>query len=108
MHWLVSEPSFGRLMAVELFFGTVFAMYNGAMVVFLTEIMPAHVRTSGFSVAYSLATGLFGGFTPAIATYLINATGDRAIPGAWLTGAALIGLTSVLTFALSRRPVQAG
>jgi metabolite-proton symporter len=108
MHWLVSEPSFGRLMAVELFFGAVFAMYNGAMVVFLTEIMPAHVRTSGFSVAYSLATGLFGGFTPAIATYLINATGDRAIPGAWLTVAALIGLSSVLTFAFSRRPAQPG
>jgi metabolite-proton symporter len=105
MHWLVSEPSFSRLMTVELFFGAVFAMYNGAMVVFLTEIMPAHVRTSGFSVAYSLATGLFGGFTPAIATFLINATGDRAIPGAWLTVAALIGLISVLTFAFSRQRV---
>ena len=106
MHWLVAEPSFSRLMTVELFFGAVFAMYNGAMVVFLTEIMPAHVRTSGFSVAYSLATGLFGGFTPAIATYLINATGDRAIPGAWLTVAALIGLISVLTFAFSRRRAE--
>ena len=102
MHWLVAGPSFGRLMAVELFFGAVFATYNGAMVVFLTEIMPAHVRTAGFSVAYSLATGLFGGFTPAIATYLIQTTGDRAIPGAWLTVAALIGLISVLTFAFGK------
>jgi MHS family citrate/tricarballylate:H+ symporter-like MFS transporter len=90
-------------MIVLVFFGMVFGAYNGAMVVFLTEIMPAHVRISGFSVAYSLATGLFGGFTPAIATYLISATGDKAIPGAWLMVAASIGLTSVLTFALRRR-----
>jgi metabolite-proton symporter len=103
MHWLVSDPSFERLMIVLLFFGAVFGAYNGAMVVFLTEIMPAHVRTSGFAVAYSLATGLFGGFTPAIATYLIGATGDRAIPGVWLMFAAAIGLTSVLSFALRRR-----
>ena len=103
MHWLVAEPSFERLMSVLLFFGVVFGAYNGAMVVFLTEIMPAQVRTSGFSLAYSLATGLFGGFTPAIATYLIGATGDRAIPGAWLMAAALIGLCSALSFAIGRR-----
>ena len=103
MHWLVADPSFERLMMVLLFFGVVFGAYNGAMVVFLAEIMPAHVRTSGFSLAYSLATGLFGGFTPAIATYLIGATGDRAIPGAWLMVAALIGLSSALSFAVGRR-----
>jgi MHS family citrate/tricarballylate:H+ symporter-like MFS transporter len=39
------------------------------MVVFLTEIMPVEVRTAGFSLAYSLATAIFGGFTPAISTY---------------------------------------
>ena len=48
------------------------------MVVALTEIMPVEVRTSGFSLAYSLATALLGGFTPAICTYLIHITGNRA------------------------------
>jgi MHS family citrate/tricarballylate:H+ symporter-like MFS transporter len=66
------------------------------MVAWLTEIMPERLRTSGFSLAYSLATALFGGFTPAIATALIHATGDRAIPGAWLSAAALISLCTVL------------
>ncbi len=107
MHWLVAEPSFERLLIVLLFFGMVFSTYNGAMVVYLTEIMPAHVRTSGFAVAYSLAAGLFGGFTPAIATYLIGVTGDRAIPGAWLTFAAFLGLSAVLSFALASRRVVA-
>jgi MHS family citrate/tricarballylate:H+ symporter-like MFS transporter len=34
------------------------------MVVALTEIVPIEVRTAGFSLAYALATALFGGFTP--------------------------------------------
>jgi MFS transporter, MHS family, citrate/tricarballylate:H+ symporter len=40
-----------------------------AMIVHLTDIMPAHFRASGFSLAYSLAAELFGGFTLMIATY---------------------------------------
>ena len=66
------------------------------MVVFLTEIIPIEVRTSVFSVAYSLATAVFGGFTPAISTYLIHVTGNRAVPGLWLAFAATCGLASSL------------
>ena len=79
--WLVSAPSFSRLLTVELWLSFLYAGYNGAMAVYLTEIMPAEVRISGFSLAYSLATAVFGGFTPAICTYLIHVTGNRAVPG---------------------------
>lgn len=93
--WLVSSPSFERLLIVELWLSFLYASYNGAMVVFLTELMPVSVRASGFSIAYSLATALFGGFTPAISTYLIHETHNQAIPGAWLALAAAIGLSAV-------------
>ena len=92
MLWLVREPSFSRLLAVELWFSFIYGSYNGAMVVFLTEIMPIDVRTSGFALAYSLATAIFGGFTPALCTYLIHISGNRAIPGLWLSFAAACGL----------------
>jgi metabolite-proton symporter len=92
--WLVSAPSMGRLLTAALWFSMIFGSYNGAMVVFLTEIMPAHVRASGFSLAYSLATGIFGGFTPALSTYLIHVTGNRAMPGLWLAFAGLLGLAA--------------
>jgi MHS family citrate/tricarballylate:H+ symporter-like MFS transporter len=96
MRWLVDAPSFSKLLAVELWFSFVFSSYNGAMVVFLTEIMPVDFRTAGFSLAYSLAAGVFGGFTPAVSTYLIHVTGNRAIPGAWLSFAAGCGLVAAL------------
>ncbi len=89
MAWMVNQPTFARLLAVELWLSFIYAGYNGAMVVHLTEMVPVAVRTAGFSLAYSLATTI-GGSTPVIATYLIHATGNRAMPGAWLSVAAAI------------------
>jgi MFS transporter, MHS family, citrate/tricarballylate:H+ symporter len=96
MNWLAADPSFLRLLLVLLWLALVYAAYNGAMIVYLTEIMPSNVRTSGFALAYSLATAVFGGFTPAIATTLIDRTGDRAAPALWLSLAAAVSLIAVL------------
>ena len=74
----------------------IFGSYNGSMVVFLTEVMPENVRVSGFSLAYSLATGIFGGFTPALSTWLIHETGNAAMPGAWMALAGLMSLSATL------------
>jgi MFS family permease len=93
MAWLVNEPSFNKLLMVELWLSFIYAGYNGAMVVHLTEIVPVEVRTAGFSLAYSLATTI-GGSTPAIVTYLIHETGNRAMPGAWMSVAAAIAFVS--------------
>ncbi|WP_185747778.1 MULTISPECIES: MFS transporter [Bosea] len=104
LSWLVSQPSFARLLMVELWLSFIYASYNGAMVVALTEIIPVELRTTGFSVAYSLATALFGGFTPAVSTYLIEATGNRAVAGLWLMFAAACGFVATL-IAYRRRSV---
>ncbi|WP_213953798.1 MULTISPECIES: MFS transporter [unclassified Variovorax] len=96
MHWLAAAPSFGRMLDVLLWFSFLFGMYNGAMVVALTEVMPVQVRVVGFSLAYSLATAVFGGFTPAISTYLIDALQDKAAPAIWLSVAAACGLAATL------------
>nr|WP_311527793.1 MFS transporter [uncultured Ralstonia sp.] len=96
LSWLASAPSFGRMLTVLLWFSFFFGMYNGAMVAALTEIMPVEVRVAGFSLAFSLATALFGGFTPAVSTYLIEVTHDKASPGYWLSFAAVCGLCATL------------
>ncbi len=93
--WLVAAPSVPKLLFVELWFSLIFASSSGAMVPFLTEIMPASVRTTGYSLAFSLATAIFGGFTPAIVTALIAMTGSRAMPALWLSFAAILALIAV-------------
>ena len=103
--WLTGSPSFGHLLAAELWLSFIYGSYNGAVVVYLTEVMPASVRTSGFSLAYSLAT-VVGGMTPAICTGLIQWSGDTAIPGGWMSAAAVIGLVAVLLVERQARAVR--
>ena len=47
------------------------------------------------SIAYNIGVAVFGGFTPAICTWLIHQTGNRAVPGLWLSFAAAMGLAAV-------------
>ena len=94
--WLVANASFGNMLAVLLWLSFLYGSYNGAMVVALTEIVPADVRTTGFSLAYSLATALLGGFTPLVSTWLIEETGNKAAPGLWMAFGGICGLVATL------------
>lgn len=100
MRWLVQEPSLSRLLIVELWYSVLFGLYNGAMIPFVIEMMPQKIRTAGFSLSFSLATAVFGGFTPAISSFLIHETGNTAAPALWLTVAAAMSLIAAL---LTRR-----
>ncbi len=94
--YLVNAPSFVNMLLVLLWLSFIYGLYNGAMIAALTEIMPVEVRVAGFSLAYSLATAVFGGFTPAMSTFLIQYTGDKAAPGYWMSFAALCALCATL------------
>jgi len=94
--WLVVEPTFYKMLAVELWFSFFFGIYNGAMVAALSEVVPAHIRASSFSLSFSLAAALFGTATPLVSTWLISVTGDKASPGFWLMFAGLCGIVSTL------------
>ncbi|WGR94148.1 MFS transporter [Bradyrhizobium sp. ISRA443] len=96
LHWLVTDPTFGKMLAVEMMFSFYFGVYSGTMLGCLVEIVPAHVRTTCFSLAFALAAGLFGTFTPFASTWLIQHTGDKASPGFWLMCAAALGIVAAL------------
>ncbi|MGN8161980.1 MFS transporter [Pantoea sp. 22096] len=93
---LAAAPGFFMMLGVLLWLSMIYGLYNGAMIPALTEIMPAEVRVAGFSLAYSLATALFGGFTPVMSTGLIELTGDKASPGYWMSFAAVCALGATL------------
>lgn len=94
--WMVHHISFVNMLIAELWLSFIYASYNGAMIVALTEVMPVEVRTSGFSLAYSLATAIFGGFTPAIATYFSEALQNKAAPALWMSSAAILSFAATL------------
>jgi MHS family citrate/tricarballylate:H+ symporter-like MFS transporter len=106
LSWLVAEPTFAKMLTVELVFSFYFGIYNGAMVAALTEIVPAHVRTTCFSLAFSLAAALFGTFTPLAATWLISETGSSSSPAFWLMFAAASGLIATLVIYRGGRTIE--
>jgi MHS family citrate/tricarballylate:H+ symporter-like MFS transporter len=103
--WLVTDPTFGKMLSVELLFSFYFGVYNGAMVAALSELVPKHVRATSFSLAFSLAAALFGTATPLVSTSLITWTGDKASPGYWLMLAGLCGIVSTLALYRGGAPV---
>ncbi|MGY4174842.1 MHS family citrate/tricarballylate:H+ symporter-like MFS transporter [Bradyrhizobium sp. USDA 4518] len=97
LHWLVSAPTFGKMLAVAMMFSFYFGTYSGTMLGALVKIVPAHVRTTCFSLAFALAAALFGTFTPLASTWLIEQTNDKASPGYWLMFSAALGIIAALT-----------
>jgi len=97
LNWLVTAPTFGKMLAVQMMFSFYFGVYSGTMLGALVEVVPRHVRTTCFSMAFALAAGLFGTFTPFAATWLIDHTGNKASPGFWLMFAAALGIFAALT-----------
>ena len=110
--WLAGHTSFANTLIALLWFSFLYGSYNGAMVVALTEVVPKSVRASGFSLAYSLATALFGGMTPIIATALVHGLEGstifeaKAAPGLWLAFSGLCGFVASLLIYLLRSETQ--
>jgi MFS transporter, MHS family, citrate/tricarballylate:H+ symporter len=107
LQWLVVEPTFTKMLIVELWLSFQFGVYNGAMVAALTEVVPAHVKTTCFSMAFSMAAALFGTFTPLVSTWLIQASGDRATPSYWLMFAAAAGAIATLLIYRKKQEAEA-
>jgi MFS transporter, MHS family, citrate/tricarballylate:H+ symporter len=106
LHWLAAAPSFGKLLAVAMMFSFYFGVYSGTMLGCLVEIVPAHVRTTCFSIAFALAAGVFGTATPFVATNLIAWTGDKASPAYWLMFGAVLGIVGSLAAYRGGRTIE--
>lgn len=61
----------------------------GAMMV---ELFPARIRMSALSIGYNIGFAIFGGTAPFVATYLIEATGNKLAPSFYLIAASIISL----------------
>jgi MFS family permease len=96
LNWLTKTPEFSHMLVSLLWLSFLFTGYHGSMAVALTEILNSNIRSTSFSLAYSMAAAVFGGFTPLIATGLIHITGNKAMPGLWLSFAALLSVTAIL------------
>mmetsp|Transcript_17362 Transcript_17362/g.23933 ORF Transcript_17362/g.23933 Transcript_17362/m.23933 type:complete len:509 (-) Transcript_17362:323-1849(-) len=64
--------------------GIILSIWYGAMLPWIVKSFPPSVRLTSVSFAYNLSTGIFGGFSPAIATALASRH-DASAPGFFIT-----------------------
>lgn len=89
-----------------------FALLMGAILgvnpVTMAEVVPHRVRVSVMSVGYNIPLAVFGGTAPAVATYLIERTGDDFAPVYYLMALASVSLVAVIMLPeTSRRSMSA-
>jgi len=94
---LISTGNYTDLVIGFVVFYALFSLDAAAGVTLLTELFPTNVRYTAVSFVYHTNTGIFGGLTPLIATYLIYVTGYHLAPLYWLFGALVISLIAALT-----------
>jgi MFS transporter, MHS family, citrate/tricarballylate:H+ symporter len=66
------------------------------MVIWLTESLPASIRSGGVAIVYAVAIATFGGTTQYIVAWLISRTGNPLAPAWYWTAAAGVGLVGIL------------
>lgn len=97
--WPAYQALAGRgadLIPIFVAIGLVGAFTNGTFGAIMADLFPTRVRFSGVAVSYALAMAIFQGFTPLVATLLIERTGTAASPAFWMAGIAALSIVSSL------------
>lgn len=95
--WIMHHPDPMLILLGQVCFSFLVGCYLAVQPTAMAEMFPSGVRCSGMAVAYNLTLGIVGGTTPMVCTYLIEKTGDDLFIAWYLTAAAAISLSVVLT-----------
>lgn len=95
LFWLLSHPDWRLDMLGELGFVMLIAPYQGAYPYLIVKMLPRNARCTVLSVGFNLCTGLVGGSTPMVASYLISKTNDDLAPAWFIAGACAITFLTV-------------
>ena len=96
MQILLGTGSLAVVILVHAVLAASAALFLGCMPAVLVELFPRRIRVAGLSSVYNLASAVFGGFAPLIATALISATGLPVAASFWVLATALFSAVAVL------------
>lgn len=96
--WLADARSMPVLVLVQSAFCLAVALFAGSAPALVAELFPVEVRSSGVAVGYNLAATVFGGFAPAVLTFLTERANTPMAPAWYVMAAAVVSLVA-LSFA---------
>jgi MFS transporter, MHS family, proline/betaine transporter len=92
---LTRDPGFGSIVLIQVVFAFAISLFSGPGPAAIAEIFPTRGRSTWMSSSYALAVAIFGGFAPFIAQWLIDETGSKMAPTAYVMAAAAISFLTI-------------
>ncbi|GBR55242.1 MFS transporter [Gluconobacter sphaericus] len=105
--WLLSAPSIGRLVVLQVALSVASGMFLGAYVTLITEILTPQTRTTMLAIVNNAVVMVVGGGSQFIVTWLITVTGRAMAPAFFVMTGVLIGVIAACALLISpslRRP----
>ncbi|KAK43493.1 major facilitator transporter [Caballeronia jiangsuensis] len=93
---LSAQPSILLLCAVSAFLAIFVAGQIVPVLVMIPELCPREVRATGIALTYVVSASFFGGFSPLIASWIVERTGNPLAPAWYVAAACAISLVPVI------------
>jgi MHS family proline/betaine transporter-like MFS transporter len=91
------HPGLPTLLGCLIYDALMQVAYVSALPAVMAAIFPARTRVTGLSLSYNLGVTVFGGFAPAIFTWLTAITHNNASPSFYLMAMSVVSIMAVVT-----------
>lgn len=95
-HLILRYRSAAALLGATALLSSLATVATCPTVIWLSESLPAPIRSGGVSVVYAVAIATFGGTTQYMVTWLIRATANPLAPAWYWMGSAIVGLAAIV------------
>ena len=86
---------FVSVVLIQIMFAAAISLFSGPGPAAIAEIFPTRGRSTWMSSSYALAVALFGGFAPFVSQWLIDTTGSKMAPTAYVMAAAAVSFVVI-------------
>jgi MFS transporter, MHS family, proline/betaine transporter len=93
--WVVSTRTVAALFIGQTLFCAIVSVFTGSVPAVLASLFPARLRSTGVSLTYNFAAVVFGGFAPAVLTFLTESTHNTMAPAFYVVAAAAVSLVAL-------------
>jgi MFS transporter, MHS family, proline/betaine transporter len=92
---LTQGYGFVSVVLIQILFSFAISLFSGPGPAAIAEIFPTRGRSTWMSSSYALAVAIFGGFAPFISQWLIEETGSKMAPTAYVMAAAAVSFITI-------------
>jgi len=93
--WIAAARTVTALFVGQTLFCLIVSVFAGSAPAVLASLFPTRLRSTGVSLSYNFAATLFGGFAPAVLTFLTESTHTPMAPAFYVVAAAAVSLVAL-------------